>query len=538
MYIHHLFLLRIVKIVLVHMARHHVVNKGGRLLAYIAPCIWHSCPCIPLKRISFFTYLPPTTTTMMPHQLAIQDPSFSPRSVTQSDASDSSSFPGLLTRFSELHVGSPPPPDIPPRPALVLHVHINDLPIELVGKIIVEHSKLEWYAPAVDQQVCRYWRTAALSTPQAWARIKFKGVRKFPSETAWRLWIDRAASAPLDIRIPVQRRRSRDEKAPEYMVSALLEKSDCIVSLDISGVRRSFFLTSFPVLRHLRIDGRRIKAPGPDLDPDPDPWYPPHGGGGGQFRVASMPALQSLALTSIPCEPFATPGVIPPLSELSLSYNAIWYPLVWHSHHTLTSLALHSCGRWAGGGEDEYHPIEFPNLLFLFLYGIRSFKPYITTPRLQTLHEASNLVLDSFPRPLPSLTECSVRAIPIQSTMVDANYYNDIPLIHVESLHSEFPNLVKLSLRARAKVTLAFFLELADYPACLPNLRLVEIENSRSEATFSDMEITVIEICLVRRSQGALSVPLRASFGEPGEIREIPLFLAGVCNYKLFLERC
>ena len=481
----------------------------------------------------------PTTTTTMPHQLVAQDPSFSPGSVTHGD---SSSSPGLPPRFSELHVGSPPPPDIAPRPVQCPYVHINDLPIELVGKIIVEHSTLEWYAPAVDGQVCRYWRTAVLSTPRAWARIKFERVRKFPSEPAWRLWIDRAASAPLDVRILVRRGWSRHEDALEYMVSALLDKADCIVSLDISGVRRSFFLASFPVLRHLRIDGWSLKVP----DPDPDSWHPAHGGGGGQFRVASMPALRSLALAVIPCEPFATPGAIPPLSELSLSYNNTWHPLVWHSHHTLTSLSLHCCGPWAGSGGDRDHPIEFPNLLFLFLYDIPSFKPYITSPRLQTLHEASDSVSDSFPRPLPSLTEYGVLTMPVPTAMTasasstSSSYScDDNPRFHVERLHSEFPNLVKLSLRATAEDTRAFFLELADYPACFPNLQLVETENySGSRATFNDMEITIMEECLVRRSQAALSVPLKASFWVPGRIREIPLFFADVCNYKLSSERC
>ena len=451
----------------------------------------------------------------MPHQLLAQDPSFSPRSVTQSDSSSSSS-PGLPRRFSELlRVGSPPPVDFPPTPVLSIIIHINDLPIELVGEIIVRHSELEWYAPAVDGQVCRYWRTAVLSTPRAWARIKFERIRAFPSESAWRLWIERAASTPLDVRILVHRGWSLHENALEYMVSALLKKADSIISLDISGVRRSFFLTPFPALRHLRIDGWSLKLP----------EYPHDG----QFRVASMPALRSLTLGDIPCDPFATRGAVPPLSELSLSYNNTWHSLVWHSHQALTSLSLHCCGPWASGGSDVAdHPIEFPSLLFLSLYDIPSFKPYITSPRLQTLHEASDSVSDSFPRPLDSLTEYGV----LTMTASSGN-----PRFHVEKLHTEFPNLVKLSLRVTAEDTLSFFLELADYPACFHNLRWVEAENySESRSTFNHTEIMIMEECLVRRTQAALSVPLKASFWEPGRNHTIPLFFADVCNYKLFLE--
>jgi hypothetical protein len=464
----------------------------------------------------------------MPHQLAAQDPSFSSQPVTQSDSSSSSS-PGLARRFSELQVGArlPPPPDFPPRPQITpIHTHINDLPIELVGEIITQHSELEWYAPAVDGQVCRYWRTTVLSTPRSWARIKFERVRVFPSESAWRLWIDRAASSPLDVRILVHRGWSLHENALEYMVSALLTKADSLVSLDISGVRRSFFLTPFRVLRHLRIDGWSLKLP-----------EHPHDG---QFRVTSMPALRSLTLGDIPCGPFATCGAVPPLSELSLSYNTTWHSLVWHSHKALTSLSLHCCGPWAGGGNSgsgssggsdvANHlypiPIEFPSLLFLSLYDIPSFKPYITSPRLQTLHEASDSVSDSFPVPLTSVTEYGVL------TMTPSS---DNPRFHVEKLHSEFPNLVRLSLRVTAEDTLSFFLELAEYPACFHNLRWIEAENyTESRSTFNQVEIMVMQECLVRRTRAALSVPLNASFWEPGKTREIPLFFADV--RKLLLQ--
>jgi len=459
-------------------------------------------------------YAQPTTT--MPHQLGSQHPSAPPAPPPPT----SPPGPGLARRFSELHVGSLP--DFPPSVALletrqVLSIiHINDLPIELVGEIVVKHSELEWYAPAVDGQVCTYWRTAVLSTARAWARIRLERVREFPSASAWALWIDRAASAPLSVRILVHRGRSLHENALEYMLSALLDKADSIVSLVISGVRRSFFLTPFLVLRHLRIDGWCLKLP----------EYPHDG----QYRVASMPALRSLTLGDIPCEPFAT-GAVPPLSQLSLSYNNTWHSLVWHSHEALTSLSLHCCGPWAGQGQGHPIPmmIELPSLLFLSLYDIPSFKPYITSPQLQTLHEASDSVSDSFPRPLGSLTEYGVL------TMTAAC---DNPRFHVERLHGEFPNLVKLSLRAPAEDTLSFFLELAEYPACFPNLRWIEAENySESRSTFDHMEITIMENSLVARTQPALSVPLKASFWEPGRAREIPLFFADVCHYQLcFLE--
>ena len=443
----------------------------------------------------------------MPHQLDAQDQGSSPRSVARNV---SSSSPGLPRRFSELHVGSPP--GFPSSVCLIemnavpSTTKINDLPIELIGEIIVKHSELEWYAPAVDGQVCRYWRTAVLSTARAWARIKIERLNGFPSERAWGLWIERAASAPLDVRILVLRGMPVHESALAYMLAILLKKADSIVSFEVSGVQRTFFLTPFPLLRHLRVDGWSFEPPG-YLDD-------------GQFHVTSMPALQSLSLGDIPCEPFAT-NAIPPLSELLLSHNNTWNPLVYHSHETLTSLSLFWCGPWIGEG----NPIEFPNLIFLSLCDIPSFKPYITSPRLQTLHEAYDSVSDCFPRPLGSVTEYGVLTTTASC---------DNPRFHVERLHSEFPNLVKLSLRATAEDTLSFFQELADFPACFPNLRWIEAENySDSNNYFSDLEIMTMEYRLVGRNQAALSVPLKAWFWEPGKTREIPLLFADVCDHQL-----
>ena len=452
----------------------------------------------------------------MQHQVGAQYPSSSPRSVTRSNLISS---PGLPRRFSELQVGSQP--DFPSlvgsieTRAIPSAIHINDLPIELVGEIVVKHSELEWYAPAVDGRVCSYWRTAVLGTARAWARIKFEQlwasrVREFPSESAWALWIERAASAPLDVRLLVHRGKSLHEHALEYMLSVLLQKADSVASLEISGVRRAFFLTPFPLLRHLRIDGWSLS----------DSEYPHDG----QFSVTSMQALRSLTLGDIPCEPFAT-GAVPPLSELSLSHNNTWPSLVRHSHESLTSLSLHCCGPWAGEG----HPLDFPNLTFLSLYDIPAFKPYITTPRLQTLHEASDSLSDSFPRPLCSLTEYGV--LPMRAP-------SDCPRFHVDRLYNEFPNLVRLSLRATAGDTRLFFKELAECPACFPHLRCIEAENySGLRNSFSDEEIMVMECFLLARNQAALSVPLKAWFWEPKKKREIPLLFADVCDYQLcFLE--
>ena len=447
----------------------------------------------------------------MPTHWATQDPSSSPRSVARSDLSSS---PGLQRCFSELRVGSPP--DFPSlvslietRPVLST-IHINDLPVELVGEIFVKHSELEWYAPAVDGQVCRYWRTTVLSTARAWSRIRIKVERVggFPSESAWELWIERAMSAPLDVRILIRRGWAFHENALAYMLSALLKKADSIASLEVSGVQRTFFLTPFPLLRHLRIDGWSFKPPD----------YPHNG----QFHVASMPALRSLTLGNISCNPFAT-SATPPLSELSLSHNTTWNSLVWHSHETLTSLSLHCCGPWVGL---EDNPIALPNLIFLSLYDIPLFKPCIISPRLQTLHEAFDSVCDSFPRPLRSLTEYGVLTMAA---------FGDCPRFHVNSLHSEFPNLVKLSLRATAEDTLSFFKELADYPACFPNLQWIEAENDPdSRSTFSDRETMTMLSCLVRRNQAALSVPLKACFWEPEKKHQIPLLFADVCDYHLW----
>ena len=462
---------------------------------------------------AFFSLFSQPATIAMSHKPGGQDHSSSPRSVAWSDLSSS---PGLPRRFLELHVGSPPDSHssvslIEASPVLST-TNINDLPIELIGEIIVKHSELEWYAPAVDIRVCKHWRSAVLSTARAWARIRFEGREVPPSQSALERWVERAASAPLDVRILGVRGVSLDETVLAYAVPIFLTKADTIVSFEVSSVQRAFFLTRFPRLRHLRVDAWSLQAPG----------YPD----GGQFHVEPMPALRSLALGDISCEPFAT-NAITPLAELALSHNiGAWYSLVYHSHESLTSLSLFDCGPWAGDGRR----IAFPNLAFLSLFDTPSFKPYIDSPRLQRLHEACDGLPDPFPHPLPSLTEYGVLARPLS---------HDSPRLHPERLHTEFPNLVRLSLRAPAVDTVEFFRELANFPACLPNLGCIEAENeaeSHSEVghPFGHQDIMAMEYHLSRRNQAAPSVPLRAWFWEPGKPRKIPLLFADVCDYQLY----
>ena len=460
---------------------------------------------------AFFTLFSQPATIAMSHKPGGQDYSSSPRSVAWSDLSSS---PGLQRRFLELHVGSPLDSHssvslIEARPVLST-TNINDLPIELIGEIIVKHSELEWYAPAVDIRVCKRWESAVLSTARAWARISYEGLEIPPSRSALERWIERAASAPLDLRILGVRGMSVDESVLAYTVPILLRKADTIASFEISSVQRTFFLTPFPRLRHLRVDAWSLQAP----------RYPD----GGQFHVESMPALRSLSLGDISCEPFAT-NAITPLSALSLAHNTSWPPLVYHSHESLTSLSLFLCAPWVGEG----HPIAFPNLLFLSLYDIPSFKPYITSPRLEKLHEAHDGVPESFPQPLDALTEYGVFA----TTLL-----RDSPRLHPERLHAEFPNLAKLALRAPAVDTVEFFRELANFPACFPNLGCIEAENNLDVGQpFGCQDIVAMEYYLSRRNQAALSVPLRALFWEPGKTRKIPLLFADVCDYQsYFLE--
>ena len=79
--------------------------------------------------------------------------------------------------------------------SLVIH---EILPTEILEMIFEEHAKLEWRAPTIDGQVCRFWRETVLNTPRVWAYFI---IRQYyvPSTGELRLRLHRSRTAPLHI---------------------------------------------------------------------------------------------------------------------------------------------------------------------------------------------------------------------------------------------------------------------------------------------------------------------------------------------------
>ncbi len=81
----------------------------------------------------------------------------------------------------------------------VLSFVIHEVPpIEILEMVFEEHAIPQWEAPAIDGQVCRFWRRAVLNTPRAWAHIKIPKYH-VPSVDELCLRLHRSKPAPLHI---------------------------------------------------------------------------------------------------------------------------------------------------------------------------------------------------------------------------------------------------------------------------------------------------------------------------------------------------
>jgi len=283
------------------------------------------------------------------------------------------------------------------------------LPSEIMGVIFEEHAKLEWMAPAIDGQVCRFWREIILNTPRAWAYIEIRDDYQ-PSMGELRLWLHRSGTAPLHV-------DCRSGK----LYDLFSDHHTRIVSLQVMTGSRSFFeARDFPCLLHLGISR----------------WYP--------VQWGSRPKLQSLQLRGM-----LSLGL--PQKVLSPKFTSV----LRHSQ-SLTTLMLSSIPIV----DMTSGPVTFPCLTYLSLRRVTGLKPHINAPCLVTYHEGGSTRKESFYIPLPSLVEYGVTCLSTSSP-------------DPVEWHRSFPNILRVSLRVSKDVLLSFLTFLANEPRSFPALRTI-----------------------------------------------------------------
>ena len=314
---------------------------------------------------------------------------------------------------------------------LVIH---EVLPTELLGAIFEEHARLEWRAPAIDGQVCRFWRQIVLDTPRVWTYLEIENDKR-PDVSSLSLWLSRSCTAPLHIH--VNKNFTPDKHINKRTFYDILgDHHKRIAFLQMRLGRPSFFQgRDFPCLRLLAVkDWYSIYLP------STVPWGP-------------MPELRSLRIGAVN-KSAVTLDALASLTELSL-YETNFISLPQYPQ-SITRLMLDDVSIKV--------PISglvtFPSLTYLSLYDVGSFKPHINAPCLIVYHEGGDTVDESFYAPQPSLVEYGVYGL-ITSDLCP------------ERWHLSFPNILRLSIRADQRMLLSFLGSFTDQPLLLPALQTI-----------------------------------------------------------------
>ena len=358
---------------------------------------------------------------------------------------------------------------------------INEaLPEEVFGVIFEEHAKLEWGAPLIDGQVCRQWRQTILCSPRAWAHLRI--VYEFKSAPSkLHQWLDRSGSAPLHIKAI---------HWPGSLEEVLDQHCKRIQSILLRGCHVAFLENrSFPILQSLTIDSLTNEIP--------------------VIRCSPMPALRFLQARSISMGALPS-NVFPPLRFLALFKSHDCDSIIRHSYHSLTSLMLGYISM-----QDTSESLEFPSLRFLSLHIVKNIKHRMNVPALTTYHESDIMEEESFPMSLPSLIEYGIYRP------------KDISPFNVTKLHQCYPNISRLSTRARPSNVRQLLHSLSGQPTALPMLQILAVDVMYNSTPYSgeDKE-SMMNVVSVRNM--ASSVKMELCFD--GRAR-LPLYFGDVSVY-------
>ena len=309
---------------------------------------------------------------------------------------------------------------------------INEvLPEEVFGVIFEEHAKLEWRAPLIDGQVCCQWWKTILRSPRVWSHLEIG--RNFTS-APWKLhqWLDRSGSAPLHV-LAINWIRGVEEVLDQHR--------ERIKSISLYGHRLTFFENrSFPILQSLALEAWNVNDP-------VIRWSAWH----------AMPELRCLRASYISMDTLPL-NIFPPLRVLTLHRANDCDLVIRNSHYLLTSLTL---GRILLHYTSE--SLEFPSLRFLSLLAVKNIKHRMNVPALITYHESEMMEEESFSVPLPFLIEYGTYRL------------HDDPPLNIRKLHQCYPNISRLSVRARSSDVKLFLHSLSGQPTALPMLRILAV---------------------------------------------------------------
>jgi hypothetical protein len=359
------------------------------------------------------------------------------------------------------------------------------IPSDVLGIIFEEHGKLEWRAPAIDGQVCRFWRQTVIGHPRAWCYIEI-GNRVHPTTSDVQLWLSRSRAAPLYIDFK--------DHYLDKLAGLLRDHTIRIKSLRMSWAPYSLARQAFPQLEDL--DVRRWSSSDQRMTPgSPWTWGP-------------MPNLRNLRIYCVNLSTESMNG-LPPLQALSACSSSCT-SLIQNSYKTLTRLMLDDLIF----GESGSGVIDFPSLTYLSLFEVRNLKHRMAPLSLRTYHEGGSTTGGSFPIVLPSVVEYGVYDHP-------ENFPEPTEMDRV------FPNLLRLSVRADSSSLPSILKSILDEPNCLPMLEIIAMGSFSKASPVSDTGLEEMEQLISTRRTGnntniALHIEKEGSFHVPlffGEVR-------------------
>jgi hypothetical protein len=364
---------------------------------------------------------------------------------------------------------------------------INDkLPPDILRVVFEHHAQLEWRAPAIIGQVCRFWRQQVLHHPRAWSHIELHNIYTV-TVPSLRLWLDRSGATPLSISIYV------GGPYVPTLCDVLSEYHERIQTLRAVWAPYSFFASrTFPLLQELDVERWYSEA-----DFFSGVWGP-------------MPRLHTLRIRQTNVS-FAPLGDLPPLTVLAIHATPC-ASLVQKSCSTLTSLMLEEVA-FLGDKSDS---LSLPSLTYLSLYAVVNLKPRIVAPALVTYHEGGYSIRESFPASLPTVTEYGIFDAPEACP-------------DFVELHHFFPHISRLSIRAPVPHLPSILASLANKPAFLPHLQIIAVGSPSRNIQVGDKELRVMkESVLARNIANKTNITLCV---KTEESFHIPLYFALVCCY-------
>jgi hypothetical protein len=366
------------------------------------------------------------------------------------------------------------------------------LPSEILATIFEEHAKCEWNAPAIDAQVCRFWRQIVLNTPRAWRYleiIRYKPIQ--PSIRELQAWLNRSSAVPLHIRVDID--NVLDRWVSIY--DLLRNYHTRIASFRIfSGPHYLFESPEFPRLRLLDITN----------------WYL---GRVNTFAIqfCSFPEIQSLRLCCVDSRRPMVPLNNLPSMELLALFQTTCTSLVQHST-SLTTLMLDDLSL----GDTISSPLDFPSLTYLSLYDVRGLKPHINAPYLVTYHEGGDTIHESFSTPLLSLVEYGLYG-PDPGDSVPTKW------------HNSFPNVSTVAIRALPLVLVSLLDSLSAHLRFLLALRTIGVGSMTENIQITEDEKKTMQSLIAVQSD-ACHMDVALYFEKARPFR-IPIFF-GAVSYR------